>query len=191
MADTPDTPAPETSAPAPSGLKRRLPLLAALAGGLAVGAGTGAVVVGPVAARALGFAVTAEADAGDGHAAASADGHGGGDALAGADSSATSGEPLVTTLDNLVLNPAGSGGTRFLLLTVAMECGTDAGMTALKAKDAELRDVVLSTLARKTVDQLADVSFREDIKTELITALNDRFGTGTVVRVYFPQYVVQ
>jgi flagellar basal body-associated protein FliL len=32
---------------------------------------------------------------------------------------------------------------------------------------------------------------RDSIKTELQDALNGRFGKKTVVRVYFPQYVVQ
>lgn len=192
MADTPDTTPPNAAAPAPAGMKRRLPLLAALAGGLAVGAGTGAVVVGPVAAKALGFSTTADAaspagDAGGHDAPAEDDGHGG----PAADSGAGSDSPLVSTLDNLVLNPAGSGGTRFLLLTVSMECASNAGLATLAARDAELRDVVLSTLSRKTVDELADVASRDSIKTELITALNGRFGKGTVLRVYFPQYVVQ
>lgn len=193
MADTPEAPAPDESAAAPAGgLKRRLPLIAALAGGLAVGAGTGAVLVGPVAAKALGFA----ADPASSHAPAADDGHGEEAADDGhgeeADSAGSSAdEPLVTTLENLVLNPAASGGTRFLLLTVAMECSTEDCMNTLRTKDAELRDVVLTSLSRKTVEELADVTARDDIKGELRSALNERFGKNMVLRVYFPQYVVQ
>lgn len=163
-------------------MKARLPLIAAITAGLAIGVGTGAVVVGPAAAKALGFGAVAAPEAED-----LAD-----DASAAADSLAAAGAPAaVLTLDNLVLNPAASGGSRFLLLTVAMECGNTAAVGKLQARDAELRDVVLSTLSRKTVDELADVSQREGIKSELLTALNDRFGAKSVVRVYFPQYVVQ
>lgn len=191
MADTPDATAPDASAAAPAGgLKRRLPLIAALAGGLAVGAGTGAVLVGPVAAKALGFAAdpaAAHATTDDGHGGEADDGHG--EAADSAGSSAD--EPLVVTLDNLVLNPAASGGTRFLLFTVTMECGTEECMNTLRLKDAELRDVVITSLASKTVDELADVTARDSIKGELKTALNERFGKNMVLRVYFPQYVVQ
>jgi flagellar FliL protein len=182
MSDSAET---QTEAPAPSGIKRRLPLLAAVAAGLAVGVGTGAVVIGPVAAKALGFGIDAPADST--HA-----GEHGDEASDEADSLARAGAaPVVLTLDNLVLNPAASGGSRFLLLTVAMECGDAAALSTLQTRDAELRDVVLSTLSRKTVDELADVMQRDSIKTELLTALNDRFGKKSVVRVYFPQYVVQ
>ncbi len=183
MSDSTDSQTP-TEAPAPSGIKARLPLMAAIIVGLAVGAGTGAVVVGPVAAKALGFGVPAATDSLAEYAE--------GDEQAEDDSATSSGAaPAVLTLDNLVLNPAASGGTRFLLLTLAMECTNAAGVTLLQSRDAELRDVVLSTLGKKTVDELADVSARDSIKTELVNALNERFGKKTVVRLYFPQYVVQ
>lgn len=165
-------------------MKARLPLMGAIIIGLAVGVGTGAVVVGPVAAKALGFGVPAATVPVDAHA--EDDEHATDDSVA-----STGAAPAVLTLDNLVLNPAASGGTRFLLLTLAMECTDAAGVTLLQSRDAELRDVVLSTLGGKTVDELADVSARDSIKTELITALNERFGKKTVVRLYFPQYVVQ
>lgn len=179
MADTEETNSTEANA-APSGARKRLPLIAAIVAGLAVGVGTGAVVVGPAAAKALGFGIEAPADS----TAVDED--------AEADSLASAGTaPAVLTLDNLVLNPSASGGTRFLLLTLAMECGDAAALATLQSRDAELRDVVLSTLSRKTVDELVDVTQREAIKTELQTALNDRFGKKSVVRLYFPQYVVQ
>ncbi len=183
MADSPDPQTSETDVEAPpGGMKRRLPLIAAITAGLAVGVGSGAIVVGPVAARALGFGVSAPAEQTDEPGAEDAE----------ADSAAKAGTaPVLLTLDNLVLNPAASGGTRWLLLTVTMECGGASSVSTLQSREAELRDIVLSTLGRKTVDELADVTARDTIKTELLTALNDRFGKKTVLRVYFPQYVVQ
>jgi flagellar FliL protein len=181
MADA-DASTTEQAAPAPTGLKAKLPLALAVIIGLAVGAGTGAVVVGPVAAKSLGFTATAPTDstAADDAETEAAD-----------DSAAAGSAPAVLTLENLVLNPAESGGARFLLLTVAMECKDAAAVSSLQARDAELRDVVLSTLGRKTVDELAAIAGRDSIKTELTAALNERFGKKSVLRVYFPQYVVQ
>jgi flagellar FliL protein len=184
MADA-DTPAPEAAAP--SGIKAKLPLVGAIVIGLAVGAGSGALIVGPAASRTLGFATPAPGTTGAGEGAHDEDGEPAED-----DSAAKAGAPAaVMTLDNLVLNPAGSGGARFLLLTVAIEARDAAAIGSLQTRDAELRDVVLTTLGRKTVDELAEITGREVIKTELVTALNERFGKKSVLRVYFPQYVVQ
>jgi len=177
----------DQAAPAPTGLKAKLPLAAAVVIGLAIGAGSGAVIVGPMAAKTMGYATPAPS------ASASADGeHAEDDGEHAEDDSAAAGAPpAVLTLENLVLNPAGSGGSRFLLLTVSIECKDAAAVSTLQSRDAELRDVVLSSLGVKTVDELADIAGRDIIKESLTTALNERFGKKAVTRVYFPQYVVQ
>lgn len=185
MADA-DASSTEQAAPAPTGLKAKLPLAAAVIIGLAIGAGSGAVIVGPMAAKTLGYATPAPGADGEHATGEHAD-----EEHAEDDSSTSGAPPAVMTLENLVLNPAGSGGSRFLLLTVSMECKDAAAVTTLQSRDAELRDVVLSSLGQKTVDELADIAGRELIKEQLTTALNERFGAKTVVRVYFPQYVVQ
>jgi flagellar protein FliL len=185
MADA-DATSTDQAAPAPTGLKAKLPLAAAVVIGLAIGAGSGAVIVGPMAAKTLGYATPAPAATAGEHAEGEGEGEHAED-----DSSASGAPPAVMTLENLVLNPAGSGGSRFLLLTVSMECKDAAAVTTLQSRDAELRDVVLSSLGQKTVDELADIAGRDVIKEQLTTALNERFGAKTVVRVYFPQYVVQ
>ncbi len=180
MADA-DAPPTDEAAPAPSGLKAKLPLALAVIIGLAVGGSTGAIVVGPVAASSLGFAIPEDTTAHAEDDAAEAEG----------DSAATGASPAVLSLENLVLNPAGTGGARFLMLSVAIECTDAAEVSKLQARDAELRDVVLSTLGLRTVDELAEISARDSIKTDLVAALNERFGKKSVLRVYFPQYVVQ
>jgi flagellar FliL protein len=184
MADA-DASSTDQAAPAPTGLKAKLPLAAAVVIGLAIGAGSGAVIVGPMTAKTLGYATPAPTSAAGEHA------EGGEGEQADDDSSASGAPPAVMTLENLVLNPAGSGGSRFLLLTVSMECKNAEAVTTLQSRDAELRDVVLSSLGQRTVDELADIAERDLIKEQLTTALNERFGAKTVVRVYFPQYVVQ
>jgi len=94
-------------------------------------------------------------------------------------------------LENLVLNPAGSGGSRFLLLSVAIEPGGTTTTEEFTARDAELRDIILTSLGSKTVDELVDMGSRERIKTEVQAAIIDRFGKKAVKRLYFPQFVVQ
>ena len=61
----------------------------------------------------------------------------------------------------------------------------------MEVRDAELRDIILTSLGNKTVEQLTDVSGREQIKREIQTAIDDRFGKKAVSRIYFPQFVVQ
>ena len=90
-----------------------------------------------------------------------------------------------------MLNPAGSGGSRFLLLSVGIETSGANAAADFQSRDSELRDIILTALGSKTVDNLTDITAREGIKAELQTAISVRFGKGTVKRLYFPQFVVQ
>lgn len=189
----------ETAAEAPAGVKAKLPLIAAVLVGLAVGAGSGAVVVGPMLAKTLGFEARAvpaphvaegEAAAGEHGEAAPAEG----EAPAGEHGATEGGEvakPPVLLLENLVLNPSGSGGARYLLASIAIEAADAKGVEALTARDAELKDLVLTALSKKSVEELSDVAGREAIKTELLAAIKERFGKNSVKQLYFPQFVIQ
>lgn len=95
------------------------------------------------------------------------------------------------TIDNVVLNPAQTGGTRFLMAAVTFELATVEAQTALKARESEVRDTVLHVLGEKTVAQLSDVSQRDTIKTQIQSAVGAKLGPATVLRVYFPQFVIQ
>ncbi|MDB4917732.1 MAG: fliL [Gemmatimonadetes bacterium] len=167
---------------APKG--KPIALYGVIAIGLAIGAGVGLFVVGPT------FAKRASAQA----PAASAE-HGArepGKAREGKDGKAESGAAkTLHVVDNLVLNPAGSGGTRFLMVNATFELQDGTNVELLKTRDAEVRDVLLALLGSKTVEQLTDISTRDVLKKEMIAALAPLFPKGTINRVYFPQFVIQ
>ncbi len=175
-------------------MKAKLPMIAMIAVGLAIGGGTGAAFIGPMVAKKMGKSAPARTEAAAHDGEAGADGSHDAAAAEG-DHAAPEGdkaaEATVHVLENLVLNPAGSGGSRFLLLTVAIEAGTAAVAADMTTRDAELRDIILTSLGLKTVDQLTDMAVRDSIKTEVQTAIAARFGKKSVKRLYFPQFVVQ
>ena len=195
------SPAPADSAP--SGIKKLLPTIIALVAGLAVGGGAGAFVVGPAMASGIAPAgaaaprakKVAHAEEEGGHeeeGAADEEGAEEGEEEESSEGGEKAGaEKPVHTIDNLVLNPAESGGTRFLLLSVSFETKNAAVLEQMKTRDAELRDAVLVTLGGKTVDQLADMAQREALKVDLTKAAAKLFKKGAVKRIYFPQFVIQ
>lgn len=97
----------------------------------------------------------------------------------------------VHVIENVVLNPAGTGGTRFLMLSVAIEMRDAAAGDQISQRDAEVRDVILQLFGSKTVDQLADVTQRAALRAELQAHLAQLFPAGTIRQIYFPQYVIQ
>jgi len=158
-------------------------IIAGLVGGIVVGALGGSFALGPMLAKKLAApaaqaATTEERGDGDGeHGAANAEKKAGN---------------VVHMMENLVLNPSGSNGTRFLIVAVAAEVKDDKVKEEMSGRDAEMRDAVLRLLGERTVDQLADMSQRDGMKRELMDSLNVRLARKDAVkRVYFPQFVIQ
>lgn len=181
MAEPAAAPANEANAEAAPatapGRKLALPLI--IAAGIIVGGAAGALVLGPRIARAR----TAPKDAKPAEKAA--------DSTAASEHGVATPDAPVHLIDNLVLNPAGSGGTRFLLASVGLQTTSAAANDIVNKREVEARDVVLSVLGAKHVEDLAEISNREKLKLELKTALDSLFGPGIVRKVYFPQFVIQ
>lgn len=141
---------------------------------LLVGTGAGALVLGPK----LFAAPAADAAAGEhGGEAEKGGGHGEGEA-----------EASLVMLENLVVNPANSGGTRFLLISLAFEPGT-ADPAAITAAEPQLRDTFVTLLSRRTITELSDLALRDSIRAELLHAA-DSIVPG-IAKLYIPQFVMQ
>lgn len=94
-------------------------------------------------------------------------------------------------IQGLIVNPAESGGKRYLMVTLAIEVGNEAVIEEIKDKDIVIRDQVLGILGAHTADELADINVRESLKSELLTAVETIVGKGKVQRLFFTQYVLQ
>lgn len=97
----------------------------------------------------------------------------------------------IVQVDDLILNPAGTEGSRFLVLTLALEMRDEAGVQLVADRDPAVRDVVLALLATRTVPELSDVTARPALREELRDELNRLLGEGAVARIYLPRFVIQ
>ena len=155
----------ETAA-APPAKSSKTTLILAVAGILA-GAGAGLFALGPMLAKRSG-----------GHAPA-------------AKATEQANSFVVHAVENLVLNPAGSSGTRFLMVNATFELKDGGTEQLMKDHEAEVRDHILGLLGRKTVDELTDMARREGLKKEVIDAVAPLFPKGAIKKVFFPQFVIQ
>ncbi len=109
-------------------------------------------------------------------------------------------------IDDLVINPAQSGGRRHLLVSLGLEYqnydekggghgGGDyelAGVAAeLQLREPQLRDNLITLLAGQDITILSDIQYREKIRESLRKAINYYLNTGQVDKLYFTKYVFQ
>ena len=167
-----DTEVPEHAEEPKQGKKM---LIIAMTIGLSVGALAGSLVVGPLLAESGGEHSSEEC------VAALGGGHGG---LPEA--------PLaVHSIENVVINPAQSGGTRFLMVSVGFGLKDAHAVETIALRDAELRDMVVRTLGAKTVEELSDMTARDTLKNEIREKALALLGEEALLDVYFPQFVIQ
>jgi flagellar basal body-associated protein FliL len=97
----------------------------------------------------------------------------------------------VFSIDNIVVNPAGSAGTRFLMASVAFELSDEKAVEALREKEVQIRDAVITTLESQTLEMLAAPGSRDGIKRQLAVAIKPLVPGRKQLRVYLPQFVLQ
>lgn len=168
MASAPTTPEGTDAAPAASG-GPKLIILGAVAG-LVLGGAVGAFAIAPTLGHAADEPAVVEASHEPAESAAPA---------------------AIHAIENLVINPANTNGSRFLLVTTSIVAKDAIALEEIAARDTEVRDRIVDFLGAKTVEELGDPARREGLRTDLASAVGGLFPEGTVKRVLLPQFVIQ
>lgn len=94
-------------------------------------------------------------------------------------------------LENLVVNPDGSDGRRYLMVSIGLEAERQAVLDETESRDIVIRDLIIRSLSNRTADELSDIARREEIKEALVTEINTVLREGAITRLYFTEYVLQ
>ncbi len=93
--------------------------------------------------------------------------------------------------DQLIVNLSSQGGRRYLKTTVDAELSTDKLALELDTKIPALRDVLISVLSSKTIEEISTVNGKEKLKDELVERMNESLVDGKIVNIFFTEFVVQ
>ncbi len=91
----------------------------------------------------------------------------------------------------LLVNPTGTSGTRYLSANLGLEVSNPETVTKLEEQDLQIRDLLITILSSRTVDQLTDAAERERMRTEIAERLNTLMAPAQITAVYFVDYVLQ
>jgi flagellar protein FliL len=94
-------------------------------------------------------------------------------------------------MNKLLVNVAGTMGSRYLLVSLTM-VGSGPDFKS-KAQDFEpqLRDMACGTLQVKTLADLEKPTARNLIRSELISGFNTILGGSAVQEIYFTEFAIQ
>ncbi len=80
---------------------------------------------------------------------------------------------------------------RFVRCGLVLEVNDKQCISELTKREPQIRDVVISTLRTKTLDDIAGAAGMEKLRAELGNAITGLLPSGGIVNVYFTELVVQ
>ena len=101
------------------------------------------------------------------------------------------GKSFLLMLQGLIINPSDSGGSRYLMMNIGIEAKDAGVLEQIDEMDLVIRDTILKQLSQRTVQELSDISLRDQIKEDLKESINSVLKEGGIIRLYFTQYVLQ
>jgi flagellar protein FliL len=93
-------------------------------------------------------------------------------------------------LEAITINPANSVGEIFSCQLTLETMGQLVGEELVK-RDPQIKDIIITYFSYKTIQDLNDISKRDEYKKELIEKINSVLIDGSVVNIYTPQWILQ
>ncbi len=98
---------------------------------------------------------------------------------------------FIYNLDDIIINPADTDGKRLLLVSIGFDVPKVEIENDLKTRDAMLKDVIISTLSSKSIDQLDNSAYRDTLKMEISSKLKKMIPEDAINNIYFSKYILQ
>lgn len=105
--------------------------------------------------------------------------------------SAGESQSLIYAIRDIVVNPAGTGGSRFLSVSFGFELASADFESEFAAREAVVRDALITILSSKTVAQLTDAKQKEITRYQIKKRVSKLLDTDELIGVYFTDFVLQ
>ena len=97
----------------------------------------------------------------------------------------------IYVVKDVIVNPAGTNGTRFLLTTVGFEVNGVEREKELERMEVQVRDVLNTILTNKGLEDLAGNEQREALRKEILQKVSTMLPAGSLTNVYFSKFIIQ
>lgn len=102
----------------------------------------------------------------------------------------------IFSIEDQIVNPAGTNGQRLLLTSIGLDVALGEEKEAELQKKFEekkiiVQDIINTTLASKTVAQLNSITYRDSIKTEIMHSIKSHVSGLKINNIFFSKFIIQ
>ncbi len=160
------------------------------------GIGFGAVVIGVAVALFVIKPMMSKAGDPDHAATTATSGHDGGSDSHGSAKSKHkgghgAGQVHICDIEDIVINPAGTGGSRYLSASLSFELESAPAAALFEKREPIIRDALITILSSKTVAQLTDIKQKEIVRYQIKKRVAELLHTDELAGVYYTDFVLQ
>lgn len=94
-------------------------------------------------------------------------------------------------IKEIIVNPAGTGGTRFLSASISFEVEDSHALKLFESRTSQIRDALITILGSKNIEQLTDVKQKEIARYQIKKRVETLLDTEELIAVYFTDFVLQ
>lgn len=94
-------------------------------------------------------------------------------------------------IENIIVNPAGTGGRRFLSTSIGFELSSPEATSAFETREAVVRDALITILSSQSIPELSDFKQREKLRRLIQLRVEKLLETDQIAAVYFTEFVLQ
>jgi len=97
----------------------------------------------------------------------------------------------ISVVKDIVINPAGTGGSRFLSVSFAFEFDSPSEMEKFESREMAIRDALITIMSSKTVAQLTDSKQKEIARYQIKKRVAQLMKLEEIAGVYYTDFVLQ
>ncbi len=101
------------------------------------------------------------------------------------------GSSNIYSIKDIVINPAGTGGSRFLSISFAFELNSSSQLRKFALREPAIRDALITILSSKTVVQLTDPKQKEIARYQIKKRVEKLLKLKEIAGVYYTDFVLQ
>jgi|Deesub1362B_J571_1020462.scaffolds.fasta_scaffold08497_3 flagellar FliL protein len=94
-------------------------------------------------------------------------------------------------IEDVIVNPKGTKGRRFLNVSVALACESSDVIKELEKRDILVRDFLINLFTSRTIEQLDDVADKDSLRVTIMNRVNEMLPEGGILGVYFSNFILQ
>jgi flagellar FliL protein len=98
---------------------------------------------------------------------------------------------ITVPMSKLLVNVAGTMGTRYLMTSVTLVGSTPDFKAKIEENKDQLMDLATGALCTKTISDLEKPGARNQIRSELLTVMNNALGGSTIQEIYITELAIQ